>query len=137
MLKKIESIRKRPIEVRNRYAFWSALGFTTVIALFWLMSIPSRLDTLTAGPHEEIKIQGGISRSFADLRASISNGVETFNQIKEESSVPEAVPVQNDSVLNFDTFFSTSSSKNEVTPTKSKQVLIGTTSRATPGSTRE
>ena len=34
----IEHLREKPEHVRNRYAFWTALGVTLVIAIFWVSS---------------------------------------------------------------------------------------------------
>jgi hypothetical protein len=141
MLKKIEAIRKRPIEVRKRYAFWSALAFTTVVAFFWIMSIPSRLEVLTSGPQVETQTQGGVARSFTDLRASISDGLGNLQQIKQEviesEAVPTAAPSQNENTINFDTFFSTSTIEEAIVPTRPREVLIATSSPVKTDSTEE
>jgi len=132
MLKKIESIRKKPVEVRNRYAFWSALGFTAVIAIFWLVSIPSKLTIFTQVSQEEIEVQGGVSRSFSELRASISEGFDTFKQIRKDTSVLEKSVSEDGDDIDFSSFFSTTTIKIEedtaVVPVK--QVLIGTSSKS-------
>lgn len=130
MLKKIESIRKKPKEVRNRYAFWYSFGFTAVIAAFWLASVPSQLEGLTSSvpKTEDEKVQGGFSRSWEDLRASISGGIDTFNKSKEDTTLQEEGSVQKDNIIDFATFFSSTSEpvRKQVSP--AKQVLIGTSS---------
>jgi hypothetical protein len=44
MLKQIEALRKQPIHIRNRYAFWIALSTTLVIAFFWGLQLPNKLS---------------------------------------------------------------------------------------------
>ena len=135
MLQKIESIRKKPKEVRQRYAFWGAFGFTGIIVVFWLVSLPSQLNFVLDVPSEETqRVQGGFARSFAGLRASISS---VMDKGEKGEVVPEAVvPVSTAAsgtaqTLDFESFFSTTS---PVVQAKSEQsapvnhVLIGTTS---------
>lgn len=136
MLKKIESLRAKPKEVRNLYAFWCAFGFTTIIAVFWLVSVPSRLGILTSAEvTPEKDIEGGLSRTFSDLRASVADGVSLFNTIREETTAEEEVLVEPKKDIDFTTFFSTSSPPVAVDKRQGKTVLIGTTSRAQSTST--
>lgn len=130
MLKKIESIRKKPKEVRQRYAFWYAIGFTAFIAVFWVSTLPSQFSFLaevsTQGEQEQV--QGGVSRSFADLRASLMGGVDAFRKIKEEATVLETAAEEDDHAIDFNTFFSSTSPQQNVVVPPIKQVLIGTSS---------
>ena len=139
MLKKIESIRKKPVEVRNRYAFWYALGFTAVIAVFWLASVPAKFSVLTnvEAPIENERVQGGLSRSFSDLRASLSGGVETFNEIKEEAQTVGGEEDEYSEVIDFDTFFSSSTLAEPEVVSSEKQVLIATSAPSIHNSDNE
>jgi len=132
MLKKIESLRTKPKEVRNRYAFWFAFSFTAMIAVFWLVSLPSRLGVLTdLNSEPKMEIEGGVSRSFSDLRASIANGVSTFNKIKKgPAEVSEEFVETKDGEIDFINFFSTSSLPVDIVKKQGKPVLIGTSSNS-------
>jgi hypothetical protein len=142
MLKKIESLRTKPKEVRNRYAFWCAFGFTAVVAVFWLVSVPSQL--LVFSNVEEVpspEVEGGISRSMSDLRASVANGVALFNKIKEgPAAEDEELGTDKVEEIDFATFFSTSSkptAEGKVPVQRGRSVLIGTTSQARSSSTED
>jgi hypothetical protein len=140
MLKKIESLRLKPKEVRNRYAFWYAFSFTAVIMLFWLVTIPSRLVSLTSLETESPdEIEGGIARSFADLKASLSDGVKSFNKVEDDSLLQEEASTEVfKGDIDFSTFLSTTTvaDNQQVVPKKrGKSVLIGTTSQARSSST--
>ncbi len=132
MLKKIEALRKAPKEVRNRYAFWTAALFTSVIILFWLVSVPAKLAFFNTVATPEVELQGGVSRTFSDLRNLISTP-----EAEKETEVPEEIIVDG---MDFNTFFvaSTTSEAPEVEkPTVQKRtVLIGTTTKKTSTSTQ-
>jgi len=34
----LENLRAKPENIRRRYAFWSSLGFTAIVFIFWLAS---------------------------------------------------------------------------------------------------
>lgn len=44
LLSKIESLRKQPKSVRNRFAFIFALSSTLIVASIWAISLPSRVN---------------------------------------------------------------------------------------------
>ena len=129
MLRKIEALRKEPKEVRNRYAFWVAFLFTAVITVFWLTSIPARMSTLSGVVPAE-KTEGGFSRMFQNMKASVSDSVPTAPTFTEEQEGTE----EDAGTINFETFFQATTTKK--TPAQEgRPVLIGTTSRAQSTST--
>jgi len=137
MLKKIESLRTKPKEVRNRYAFWSAFGFTAIIAVFWVASVSSRVGILTgAQPEEKMEVEGGVSRSFSEFRASVADGVSIFNTIKEGAEVANEEPAEaSEGDIDFSTFFGTSTPPVDIVKKQGKPVLISTTSQSRSTST--
>ena len=137
MLKKIESLRTKPKEVRNRYAFWSAFGFTAIIAVFWVASVSSRVGILTgAQPEEKMEVEGGVSRSFSEFRASVADGVSIFNTIKEGAEVANEEPAEaSEGEIDFSMFFGTSTPPVAVVKKQGKSVLISTTSQSRSTST--
>jgi hypothetical protein len=132
MLKNIETIRKKPKEVRDRYAFWGAFFITFVIASFWLVSVPSRLSIFTnTQVVEKEKIQGGFSRSFSSLKASLLSGIKKSEDIQIEPEI--VVPNDNNDVIDFNTFFASTSTTTdniaqEIAPV-GRNILIGTSSK--------
>ena len=38
---KLENLRAKPEHIRRRYAFWTSLGLTAIIFVFWLASFSS------------------------------------------------------------------------------------------------
>jgi len=126
MLRKIEAARKQPKHIRNRYAFWISLGVTSVIAVFWLSSVPSRFSTQEM-TLQKYPMEGGVSRIFNQMRASVSETAE--------NNIPSTTTEHNeemDEKINFETFFSTSTPDGVSTTDRikhaPKRVLIGTSS---------
>jgi hypothetical protein len=130
LLEKIESIRKKPKEVRNRYAFWTAFLITFVIAAVWLASVPARLAGLTNTPLiEQEKVQGGFSRTFSNMKASLMEGFTPSENLQEK--VPDvSTNIERKDTIDFDTFFTASSTPAVTEKVKlGKEVLIGTSSK--------
>lgn len=133
MLKKIESLRNRPKEVRKRYAFWIALSFTSVVVFFWLMSAPSRLAVLTEVSEIE-KTQGGLSRTFSGVRESLTGSISDFRNATDEVT-EDTVPEKDSDTIDISTFFSTSNDGIVDTLPQGRPILIGTTSKTQSTST--
>jgi len=82
-----------------------SFGCTMVIAVFWLVSVPSRLGILSSAEvAPEKDVQGGVSRSFSDLRASVADGVSLFNTIREGATEEAEVPAEPIKDIDFGTF---------------------------------
>jgi hypothetical protein len=89
MLDKIEALRKEPVHVRNRYAFWVAFCVTLLIALVWALSLPSRFATQQEVP-EEIVITDETSRMgavFASAVLRLREIVDTFRSSTQEGDI--------------------------------------------------
>lgn len=89
MLKKIEELRKRPKHVRDRYAFVSALVFTSAVAMIWVVSLPARFsETPEVGLADDQN--GSFSRALEDVQGQMANvfgGLgEELNSLQEESA---------------------------------------------------
>ena len=75
----LENLRGKPEHVRKRYAFWSSLGITAIIAAFWVGSFslthtpPQRAVTAAlekAGSPGSSMI-AGVGNFFADIKEMI------------------------------------------------------------------
>lgn len=133
MLRKIEALRKKSPEVRNRYAFWIAFAFTAVIAVFWAVSMSSQLEVITGKATESKKTEGSISRTFTNMKAFVSNGLNQVQEIQEvyEDS-EEETQASSSASIDFNTFFQATTTRptstEPVIKKPEKRVLIGTTS---------
>ena len=106
MLSKIESLRKQPKHIRNRYAFWIALGTTLCIAVVWLTTVPNRFANIQHIQTQQ-ETRGNFARVFSDLKQTISDAVGNFATSTEDAAVPaQEAPVN---TIDFSTFFATSS----------------------------
>jgi hypothetical protein len=72
MLKKIEALRKQPVEVRNRYAFWIATVVTLIIAVVWASTFPARFSQEAPATVEESPSSVGALDSIKAFVASMS-----------------------------------------------------------------
>lgn len=124
MLRKIESLRKQPKQVRNRYAFWVALSVTAVITLVWVITLPDKISDFEVGVSDDTRnelstfanvindIKGNVVESFADLR----------DAGEEVATTTPSSTTQDFSVL-------LKATRTEETRVQ-QEVLIGTTSSA-------
>jgi len=140
MLKKIESLRKQPVSVRDRYAFWIATAFTGVIVTFWVLSVPARIQNLVGADDVQEKTSGSISRTISDMKAAVV-GSQVDDVYTEEEVVVQATTTNNNEGIDFNTFFSTStfstSSALEKIAKPQKHILIGTSSPVDNSSTTD
>ncbi len=57
--------------MRSQYAFTAAVGVTFVIALIWVVSLPSRLEPVVAVESGKDTPSGGFSRALSNLTTSV------------------------------------------------------------------
>jgi hypothetical protein len=110
MLKKIEALRKQPIEVRNRYAFWIAASVTLVIAVIWGSTLPARFSeeepvaTETTEPSSSMmdsikRLFVGIGEQFGPVIVTPNGATTTEERIdlvellKNATTTPEQKPL--------------------------------------------
>lgn len=126
MLKKIEALRKEPVSVRNRWAFWIALSVTLCIAFFWVSTLPARFAPVQA---DETKQDEGASWSetVGSLTDSFTQTFQNFRANVEYVKEPSETDSQINT-LDLDALFKASS-----TPTirQDFKANIGSTSTTT------
>ncbi len=76
MWKTIDQIRRQPKETHGRYAFLGAAVITGLIALVWLVSLPSRFNDATPGPTPAGEEPG----TLADLKTQLSDAGTLLDQ---------------------------------------------------------
>lgn len=133
MLRKIESLRKKPKEVRNQYAFYGACIVTGFIAILWALSLPARFDSVNATEDTSDKT-GGVTRALADIKESIGAAVTIFrDSLVTEVDTPTTTAdtaEEETGTIDIAAMFATSSATATKTPDKKEQrhILIGTSS---------
>ncbi len=90
MLKHIESLRKRPKNVRDRYALIIAVLCTGVIALIWATTLPSQLalqgdPELVASAQEDVS---HFSEAFGNVFARAGDVINTVRSQRYEKAEP-------------------------------------------------
>ncbi len=127
MLDKIESLRKQPKHVRNRYAFWIALSITLLIALLWALTISARLSPADKVPQEHADDAGSFSRTLRDITQRVKEALaEVRTQVKYESE-EQGPEIDKPEIIDLNALIA-SSSKEKATNT---DPYIGRDSRAT------
>ncbi len=82
-------MRQKPKHVRSQWAFWSAAGATSALALVWLVYLPGKIDRIAAETDVVESPQGNFSRLFDSMKANISDSFADF--ATELSSTTEAL----------------------------------------------
>ncbi len=94
-----KDIRKKPKYVRQQVAFWYAVGFTTVIAFVWVLSLQYRLDDSEVTAEDEAHT-GAFAQFMSELKQNFSNAFSTIETTAEpppeaeETTEPEATTTE-------------------------------------------
>ena len=86
MLKKIEALRKKPKNIRNRYAFWIATIATLVVVVVWGTTLPTRF----AQTAENTSTSAGLDEFGNALGEISSNLSDTLNSVRSQAELYEA-----------------------------------------------
>ncbi len=136
MLDKIESLRKQPKHIRNRYAFWIAFSITLFIALIWTLMFSVQLSSKNTVPQEHADEAGSFSRTlnditlrFKDIFAQMRTRVE---YIREE----QTPKIDTSKVLDLNALVASSTMKKS-TSTRTNDVLITATTSVQASTTAQ
>lgn len=133
LLSKIESLRTKPVTVRNRYAFWGALIFTLLVAVFWLTTLPARFDD-TRQLQEQASAQPdpSIVGPFVRMRESVSGALgsikEQLSALSKETTAPTSADPD---LLDFEAMIASSTEVNREIEVASPDTSSSSTSTAT------
>ncbi len=143
MLDKIESLRKEPVHVRNRYAFWVAFCVTLIIAIIWGISLPSRLAQEQVPLEQEPEVVEDVSRlgelltnagnRFAEIIQSFRSTPVADTQAtttKEQIDFAELIASSTERKRNTQMASSTASSTDGVSTSTMASTTTATTSSA-------
>jgi hypothetical protein len=97
MIRFVQKILAKPPHVRERYAFFTALGFTSVVALFWFSANSANYFQSTTQPNPTVTKESGAFSSFINqAKEQVAN---VINSTKEE--VSEAMATSSQNVINL------------------------------------
>jgi len=93
MLRHIESLRTKPLHVRNAYAFGFSFLITLCIASVWAVTTINRFSPNEHEIVSQVETTSSLSRSFTQLKESIGDMVTSMRATvvytqKEEPSKP-------------------------------------------------
>jgi hypothetical protein len=129
LIRFFSSVRKKPKEVRNQYAFWIALTVTAFIAVPWFFGLPGQLASNQFSAESEpifssfFKEAGG---RFGEVTESIE-GVRNL-ELNTASSSSSTTPAIDVSFISDD---STPAVAPAASSTGLREVRIATTSAST------
>ncbi len=95
----LQELRQKPKHVREKYAFWGAIGTTAVIALIWGLSLSAKFNNLDTKNIEAVQTDnqessGAFSRSFSDAKNSMASAWEAFTTNNDNPLLNEEVNVE-------------------------------------------
>jgi len=130
----LQELRKKPKNVREKYAFWGAFLVTAVIAIVWGISLSVQLGVFQETTLSEETIQkpessGAFSRSFSDVKDNVAGAWSAFTTDSEtDNKATSTEEVVTKTSVEFSST-TTATSSEIVKPKASNQraVLIATT----------
>lgn len=130
LIRFFSSIRKRPKEVRDQYAFWIAAVFTAVVALPWFFGLPAQLTSSST----EVVSEPIFSSFFNEVGGRLGEVTESIEEVRNpeldtlfSSSTATTTEVDMGFITN-DSTPAIASSTPTITP---RAVRIATTSAST------
>lgn len=84
------NLRQKPKHVRNQYAFWYAVGVTSIFAFIWVVSLEYRLGSPVevVGTAEETK-RGALAQFFVSAKQNFANVISANSVHIERVPTPE------------------------------------------------
>lgn len=120
LIRLITSVRKKPKHVRDLYAFWAAVVFTTLVAVPVVFGLPGRLDP--ASITGEADAQPMFSSFMDEVSERFSEATEPISDLREtiEATDPVSTTTQQTETV---------SSSTPVTeaPPAAREIRIATT----------
>lgn len=136
MLDKIESLRTKPKQVKNQYAFWIAFTVTALIALAWAFTLPGRFRNELVLPQEHENEPGSFKMTLTDIlsniKASFTQMHTTVEYVKDGN--PKADTDAN--TLDLDALYASSSSEQDTSLTTPQMQASSTASSSTTTTNR-
>lgn len=84
LIRFFSSIRKRPKEVRDQYAFWIAAVFTAVVAIPWFFGLPGQLTSSSPS----VESQPIFSSFFNEVGGRFGEVTESIEEVRNPELNP-------------------------------------------------
>lgn len=122
----LDELRRKPKEVRERYAFLGALSFTGVVAMVWLVATFVQFNSVNPfSSFSDAQTAGAFSQFFDSIKNDVSKTWQQGSQDAEEG--PIATTTSQNFASDLSTTTSTASSSGTSTASR-REVLIATSS---------
>jgi len=89
----LQNLRAKPEHIRKRYAFWSAFGFTAVVAAFWVASFT------TIGGSTHAAVASAVDKAGTPGQSLIAGVGSFFGDIRDLFFGPKKVSYSSVEVL--------------------------------------
>ncbi|MDE2041385.1 MAG: hypothetical protein KGI59_03340 [Patescibacteria group bacterium] len=93
----LDNLREKPDHVKKRYAFWSSLGLTALLAMFWLGTFAG------VGRTTQASIASAVNRAATPAASLSASAVSAFNDVKDLIFGPQKVTYSSLQILPGDT----------------------------------
>lgn len=141
----LDELRKKPKHVRAQYAFFSAVGVTSVIGLVWLVSLSVRMDMSPVIQESQTKQSGAFSQFYDGLKGNLANSISALKITAQSetptntASTPAATSTASSTSVEGEPVFQWSANQETATDTEvtatPRTILIGTSSAKTASGT--
>jgi len=128
LLRTVRSIRSKPKELRDQYAFWIAVIVTAVVALPWFFGLPDRLQS-EAAETQSVPMFSSLIDTATDRWSQATEGLPDIEAVIEAEPTPATTTPEVDMVAAFSTTSPTTTPTS--TPRTMREVRIATTTTST------
>ena len=99
MLHKIESLRKEPKSVRNRYAFGIALSVTMLVVIVWGISLPSRIENVVQVKEKSKSDEPSLVDQLSELKNFVDDNLEDIKSSAEIIDIETSEIIATSSII--------------------------------------
>lgn len=127
-----KTIQRKTKSERNQYAFWYAVGITSVIALVWVVSLQYRLDTNVDSDTIVSDTQNGaFARFWSETKQNFASVFEAMSETsKEDVSALSTVSTSENATSTLQESRTPFTLTPRATTTSPRSVLIGTSTQS-------
>jgi len=146
LLRFIGSIRRKPKAVKEQYALWIAILFTSGVIVLWIANFPVELDDIrvdvdieTDQPETDVQISEGAGparQSPLDIMGELTSEIQRLNTVQTASSTVSSTESQSPDARQTAVSSTSSSTVSMNTPAIQPEVRIATFTPSTTSTTQ-
>lgn len=116
----LEELRKKPLFLKEAYAFWGAVAVTALIAAVWLVNLSARFSETASSPSSVSGSSSAFGQFFGQLKSNITASWQ------QRTSPADSVSADQD-----DEAAALTAASSTDTPVSATAIIIATTSART------